>query len=310
MCPILGRLPSLILIPLLAPSAALPAVRTAAAAGMASTTMSMLRSGRTTPQRLAALARRGGAIDRVPRRSVLFELRGNGYSRAPIYTDRQTSRLMPIHARGFGSDDSSESHKSVRIMSTVELKQEILSYGLDHDDCEDRTDLERKLTAVRRGTYREGKIKTSEDAGGYLRAQRSQSSQFESAVGQSQEQKANSFDAAMKESVQGQRAQSFDDAIRNRLESMQEKGQKVFDLLDYPCEHEIKIVGAKQNKIDSKVRTIVGDTTGTDPDQLKTSSREKGKWVSVSVLAPVSSSDMLYDIYSRLHDEKTFRFVI
>eukprot|EP00465_Bigelowiella_longifila_P013621 CAMPEP_0185277038 /NCGR_PEP_ID=MMETSP1359-20130426/57662_1 /TAXON_ID=552665 /ORGANISM="Bigelowiella longifila, Strain CCMP242" /LENGTH=201 /DNA_ID=CAMNT_0027870985 /DNA_START=242 /DNA_END=847 /DNA_ORIENTATION=- len=201
-------------------------------------------------------------------------------------------------------------------MTTGELRAELETFGLGSEDCEDRLDLERKLKAARRGTYREGKIKTAEDAGGYLNSQRTSSSgpAIEAMDGiSSQEIKAAAFDQALQQtSVQGQQAQaqSFDAAIQDRLDSMAKKGQKVFDLLDYPCEHEIKIVGAKASKIEMRVRSIVGDTTGTDPEVLKTSSREKGKWISISVMAPVSSSEMLYDIYARLNSEERFRFVI
>jgi len=158
--------------------------------------------------------------------------------------------------------------------------------------------------------------KTAEDAGGYLKSQRTSSSgpAIEDISGiSSQENKAAAFDQALQQtSVQSQQAQaeSFDAAIQDRLDSMAKKGQKVFDLLEYPCEHEIKIVGAKASEIEMRVRSIVGDTTGTDPEVLKTSSREKGKWISISVMAPVSSSEMLYDIYARLNSEERFRYVM
>eukprot|EP00466_Bigelowiella_natans_P004414 jgi/Bigna1/129768/aug1.9_g4476 len=226
--------------------------------------------------------------------------------------------------QGFGAadDDQDEHSRNVRTMTTGELRAEIESFGLGSEDCEDRLDLERKLKAVRRGTYKEGKIKTAEDAGGYLKSQRTSSSgpAIEDISGiSSQENKAAAFDQALQQtSVQSQQAQaeSFDAAIQDRLDSvtsissMAKKGQKVFDLLEYPCEHEIKIVGAKASEIEMRVRSIVGDTTGTDPEVLKTSSREKGKWISISVMAPVSSSEMLYDIYARLNSEERFRYVM
>jgi len=209
----------------------------------------------------------------------------------------------------------------------MELTAELESYGLNTEDCEDRHDLEKKLIGARRGSYREGKIKTSRDAGGYLQAQDSKGPGLQSGItSASQENKAAAFDEAMSTTMR-QRANSFDAAIQDKLASIEKRGQKVFDLLEYPCEHEIKIVGAKAMKIgkygwkkssllsigyelETQVRSIVGDTTGTDPEALKTSSREKGKWVSVSVFAPVSSSEMLYDIYAKLNGEESFRFVI
>eukprot|EP00472_Partenskyella_glossopodia_P009412 CAMPEP_0197516596 /NCGR_PEP_ID=MMETSP1318-20131121/1499_1 /TAXON_ID=552666 /ORGANISM="Partenskyella glossopodia, Strain RCC365" /LENGTH=195 /DNA_ID=CAMNT_0043065465 /DNA_START=446 /DNA_END=1033 /DNA_ORIENTATION=+ len=195
-------------------------------------------------------------------------------------------------------------------MTTSELKSEISEYGLDHEDCEDRADLEKKLTAIRRGTYKEGKLKkVADDAGGYLRRSKSPDVKVVSSQqSHSQESAASSFDTQIQ--ISNNAARNFDTTINERLKEMDKKGQKVFDLLSYPCEHEIRIVGAKESSIDDKVRTIVGDITGADPSELKTSHREKGKWVSVAVLAPVSSSEMLYDCYSKLQSEKSFRYVI
>ncbi|GAB5366501.1 hypothetical protein AAMO2058_001148800 [Amorphochlora amoebiformis] len=236
--------------------------------------------------------------------------RGTAFHGGRVSRDStRPGRLWMSYAKGFGSNEDHEKEQSVRVMTTGELKAEIESYGLPHDDCSDRTDLERKLTAVRRGTYREGKIKSAEDAGGYLRKKLRSSPSLEVVSGSSQENKASTFDEHMR-ALQKSQASSFDTVIQERIHKLQKKGQRVFDLLSYPCEHEIKIVGAQEHGIENQVRSIVADTTGTDPSDLKTSSREKGKWISVSVMVPVSSSQMLYDCYSRLKSVDTFRFVI
>mmetsp|Transcript_4466 Transcript_4466/g.6333 ORF Transcript_4466/g.6333 Transcript_4466/m.6333 type:complete len:235 (-) Transcript_4466:51-755(-) len=166
------------------------------------------------------------------------------------YSISSIKGLRLIHAQGFGSDEPARDRpRSVRIMTTMELTAELESYGLNTEDCEDRHDLEKKLIGARRGSYREGKIKTSRDAGGYLQAQDSKGPGLQSGItSASQENKAAAFDEAMSTTMR-QRANSFDAAIQDKLASIEKRGQKVFDLLEYPCEHEIKIVGAKAMKI-------------------------------------------------------------
>jgi len=216
-----------------------------------------------------------------------------------------------VYAKGFGSDNS-DATKNVRLMSTGELRKELAMMGVNADDCEDRTDLERKVTRIRRGNFLEGQVKTSSDAGGYLTKKRGELPSVSVTASDSQESKAGAFDQAMHQSVEEQRAQAskFDATIQGQLDHLKSKGQRVFDLLEYPCDHEIKIVGAKESDIEDNVRAIIGGITGADPKSLVTSSREKGKWVSVSVMAPVQSSDMLYDCYSKLQAERSFRYVI
>ena len=126
---------------------------------------------------------------------------------------------------------------------------------------------------------------------------------------QSQESLAHSFDEHQMKSLMFE-SSIEDNSMTSDLARFGQSGKRLFELLSYPCEHEIRIVGGRDSSIDSKVREIIGDITGLSASELKTSVKEKGKWVSVGVTAPVSSSEMLYDCYSRLHGEKAFLYVI
>mmetsp|Transcript_26241 Transcript_26241/g.43954 ORF Transcript_26241/g.43954 Transcript_26241/m.43954 type:complete len:265 (-) Transcript_26241:700-1494(-) len=211
---------------------------------------------------VTSFERRMGPRNRYFRRFSSAENAGNSrkYKFAPSTTILSSPRhsiglfrgKRLVHAKGFGAadDDQDEHSRNVRTMTTGELRAEIESFGLGSEDCEDRLDLERKLKAVRRGTYKEGKIKTAEDAGGYLKSQRTSSSgpAIEDISGiSSQENKAAAFDQALQQtSVQSQQAQaeSFDAAIQDRLDYI-----LFLFYVRYPCEHEIKIVGAKASEI-------------------------------------------------------------
>jgi len=92
----------------------------------------------------------------------------------------------------------------------------------------------------------------------------------------------------------------------------EETGEKsrVFEaLVDYPCDFTMKIVGANEGAFVDEILGIVADScqvaAGT-PIAHKT--RSMGKWVSVTVEAPVQSAEMLYTLYENIDKDPRVKF--
>ena len=74
-------------------------------------------------------------------------------------------------------------------------------------------------------------------------------------------------------------------------------GQKsrVFEaLVDYPCKFTMKIVGAKEGNFVEEMVAVVAESCEVNVDDISHSIRKQGKWVSVTVRAPVS---ITIDVY-------------
>ena len=87
------------------------------------------------------------------------------------------------------------------------------------------------------------------------------------------------------------------------------KKSRVFDaLVDYPCDFQMKIVGASEGTFVEEMLAVVAESCETEPGMLKHSVRALGKWTSVTVMAPVKSAEMLYTLYEKVDLDPRVKF--
>lgn len=76
---------------------------------------------------------------------------------------------------------------------------------------------------------------------------------------------------------------------------------RVFEaLVDYPCKFTMKIVGAIEGNFVQEMVEIVAASCRVTTEDVPHSVRQQGKWVSVTVRAPVESAEMLYSLYENV----------
>lgn len=88
------------------------------------------------------------------------------------------------------------------------------------------------------------------------------------------------------------------------------KKARVFEaLLEYPCEFTMKIVGMNEGTFVQDIVAIVAEACEEeDPAKISHSVRVNGKWTSVTVRAPVKSSEMLYTLYEKVDQDPRVKF--
>jgi putative lipoic acid-binding regulatory protein len=95
------------------------------------------------------------------------------------------------------------------------------------------------------------------------------------------------------------------------LYTNEETGEKsrVFEaLVDYPCVFTMKIVGANEGTFVEDILAVVADATESEMSDLSHSTKAMGKWTSVTVQAPVQSSEMLYTLYEKVDLDPRVKF--
>jgi putative lipoic acid-binding regulatory protein len=86
---------------------------------------------------------------------------------------------------------------------------------------------------------------------------------------------------------------------------------RVFEaLVEYPCEFTLKVIGADEGQFATDIVQLVAESCEVNVDALhgKWTTRVNGKWISVTVQAPVSSSEMLYTLYSAIDRDSRVKF--
>jgi len=84
---------------------------------------------------------------------------------------------------------------------------------------------------------------------------------------------------------------------------------RVFEaLVEYPCHFMMKIVGAKDDTFIEDVVQTVAESCQVPVKDVPYSTREMGKWTSVTVEAPVDSADQLYLLYEALDKDPRVKF--
>ena len=110
------------------------------------------------------------------------------------------------------------------------------------------------------------------------------------------------------------------------LYTNEETGEKdrVFEaLVEYPCDFSLKIVGANEGTFVDDILQVVADACGgggggggddNDDNRLSPAemiphkTRVNGKWISVTVEAPVQNAEMLYTLYENIDKDPRVKF--
>lgn len=95
------------------------------------------------------------------------------------------------------------------------------------------------------------------------------------------------------------------------LYANEETGEKsrVFEaLVEYPSIFKMKIIGRNESTFASDMVQIVADSCSVTTSEVKYSERANGKWLSVTVHAPVESADMLYALYENVDRDPRVKF--
>ncbi len=84
---------------------------------------------------------------------------------------------------------------------------------------------------------------------------------------------------------------------------------RVFEaLVDYPSVFTMKIVGANEGTFVPEMVALVADACETEVTNVKHTTKVMGKWVSVTVKAPVQSAEMLYSLYEKVDLDPRVKF--
>eukprot|EP00536_Pseudo-nitzschia_multiseries_P001468 jgi/Psemu1/181231/e_gw1.19.62.1 len=84
---------------------------------------------------------------------------------------------------------------------------------------------------------------------------------------------------------------------------------RVFEaLVDYPSIFTMKIVGANEGTFVTEMVALVAEACETELENIKHSTKVMGKWVSVTVKAPVQSAEMLYFLYEKVDMDPRVKF--
>ena len=84
---------------------------------------------------------------------------------------------------------------------------------------------------------------------------------------------------------------------------------RVFEaLVEYPCDFTLKIVGANEGLFVEEMVAVVAESCQVEVNDIKHTTRENGKWTSVTVQAPVQSAEMLYQLYENVDRDPRVRF--
>lgn len=85
--------------------------------------------------------------------------------------------------------------------------------------------------------------------------------------------------------------------------------KRVFEaLVEYPCEFTMKIVGLNEGAFAAEIVDIVAESCEVASADVKHSERRNGKYISVTVKAPVQSAEMLYSLYESVDRDPRVKF--
>jgi putative lipoic acid-binding regulatory protein len=91
----------------------------------------------------------------------------------------------------------------------------------------------------------------------------------------------------------------------------EETGEKsrVFEaLVEYPSMFKLKIIGENESSFASEMVQVVADSCSVGFEEISYSERIKGKWLSLTVDAPVESAEMLYSLYENIDKDPRVKF--
>jgi putative lipoic acid-binding regulatory protein len=95
------------------------------------------------------------------------------------------------------------------------------------------------------------------------------------------------------------------------LPTTEDKETRVFEkLVEFPCLFQIKVIGVHEESFSKDILKIVSRVTGVPSEIITFSVRITGssKYESISIDAPVSNADMLYELYSEVSKDSRVKF--
>ena len=101
------------------------------------------------------------------------------------------------------------------------------------------------------------------------------------------------------------------DLLRKQIE---ERGNRVFDELvgEFPTLFTLKVVGADDNSFAADMVALIAEATGKSASSIQYSinSSSGGKYVSVTIQAPVASPDEVYECYAKLRGDPRVKMAL
>lgn len=86
-------------------------------------------------------------------------------------------------------------------------------------------------------------------------------------------------------------------------------GRRVFDeLVDFPCVFTFKVIGMSQGDFMGDIVDSVALALDTDKKFLKTTYRDRGKYRSITLKAPVNTASQIYDVYAAIDRDPRVKF--
>ena len=81
-------------------------------------------------------------------------------------------------------------------------------------------------------------------------------------------------------------------------------GERVFDLfVEYPCKFQMKVIGLRDENFEKDMVEIVAKVVKKPAESIEHRNRDKGKYRSVTIEAPVENSDQVYECYAKLSED-------
>lgn len=91
-------------------------------------------------------------------------------------------------------------------------------------------------------------------------------------------------------------------------ESTGEKSRVFEALVSYPCKFKIKVIGANESSFVEEIVQVVADSCNVNVDNVEYSQRKNGKWISITLHAPVENAEMLYALYENIDKDPRVKF--
>lgn len=95
-------------------------------------------------------------------------------------------------------------------------------------------------------------------------------------------------------------------------ELAKERSETAFATLQFPIPFKIKIIGVNDGKFQSDVLELVGEVVGATPSTINFESKLSGgdKFMSVTVTPTFINADQILEVYKRLGELPTCKFVL
>lgn len=102
----------------------------------------------------------------------------------------------------------------------------------------------------------------------------------------------------------------FPNNFNNDTANNNSDGQnRVFDqLVDFPCVFTFKVIGMAQGDFMGDIVDTVASALDTDKKYVKTSFRDRGKYRSITLKAPVNTAEQIYNVYAAIDRDPRVKF--